>query len=181
MPYARVYFIDGTDTVKLTCDALGNFYWYAPRKPHKFKIRAMATGFKTYEREYNDYKLDYANYIGMSLKPDVKDERELEELNKVILFPDKVQLVLRGDTVEHKMEVLKMIKEGDFVGSLLRKLPGVSTANDVLTVNGVSIHSVEFNNPKYVYKGKTIYYSKQILLDDVKRVNKLQKEQRKDE
>ena len=170
LPYARVWIIAGSDTIKLTCDALGLFVWKTPRVPGEYKIRAMAEGFETFE-------LSNKAFVWLGLPGDwftIFPPRVAKELNKVTIFADKVQFIVRGDTTEYKVDAFKTF-EGDWAGDLLRKFPGVSTANGVLTMNGEPIHMVDVDN------WKKFNFGMRFVWDNLRKERKLQKELQKSE
>jgi len=142
LPYAHVFFIDEEkrDTVKLACDVLGLFHWKTSRLPARLKIRVTAVGFKTFEGEYVPTK--NGNYINIRLL------QKEQELNEVIITAKKVYMVVKGDTLEYKAEAFKTL-DGDVVTDLLKKLPGVSTEDGQISVNGEPISIIRVDGKDF--------------------------------
>ena len=140
VPYAHVFFMHGKDTIPLVCDAVGTFSWGVARVPDTLQVRVTAVGYKTLDVSYSPKNQGNRLYIRM--------QQEAIALNEVIITAKKVYMVVKGDTLEYKADAFKTL-EGDFVGTLLRGLPGVVMENGCLTVNGEPIHYVHVDTENF--------------------------------
>ena len=68
-------------------------------------------------------------------------------LNHVIILDDKIQVKLGSETLEYPIGPFETLK-GDFVGNLLRRLPGFDVEKGLLTVNGKPIHYIFVDKEK---------------------------------
>ena len=146
VPYAHVFFIHGKDTIPLVCDAIGVFSWHTAHVPDTLQVRVTAIGYKTLEAHY------YPKTQGNRLL--IRIQQEAVALNEVIVTAKKVYMVVKGDTLEYKAETF-MALEGDFIGNLLKKLPGVSFENG-LTINGEPIARIYVNGEDFGGTGNVL-------------------------
>ena len=162
-PYAHVYCIIGKDTVRLTCDALGTYFWETNKLPDMIDIRVKAEGFEELmlpfeaKRERKNCIMLYVGCEGNRV------------LNEVIISSDKVEVSIQGDTTTYPVENAFKTFEGDWAGDLLRGLPGFSMENGCLTHNGQLIHRVKVN-------GFQFNELMDIIISDIERTVKKKKE-----
>lgn len=142
LPYACVCLIDGKDTVRLTCDALGRFFWKTSKIPSVLTMQVMAEGYDSGSRSFSIMEERECIFvIGLAPKT-IKNG-----LNHVIILDDKIQVKLGSETLEYPIGPFETLK-GDFVGNLLRRLPGFDVGNGLLTVNGKPIHYIFVDKEK---------------------------------
>jgi|GEM_PF-6074015 len=172
LPYARVSFIDGKDTTVLTCDAMGGFLWRTKRVPDTLWIHTEAAGYRLKWR-FVQASQSYNNWLLIATR------QILNRVNEVIVFSDKVQLVINGDTLEHRVPP---ISAGDinrvFVDSLLKNLPGASMKDGTLTVNGEPMNRLNLDSFGTVHE----FIKKEQIkdLEEIKQEEKRQKSLRKE-
>jgi len=159
VPYAHVRFIQGKDTAVLACDAMGRFSWMVERVAEVVEVRVTAIGFKPFMGRYSPKQ--HGTFIRIRMKQDVV------ALNEVIITRKKIYMIVKGDTLEYKAETFKTL-EGDFIGRLLQKLPGVSLDHGSLTVNGQPISRVYVNGSDSLFGGKLAGVLANIEADNVK-------------
>ena len=97
-------------------------------------------------------------------------------LNKVNISANKVEVTtIQGDIITYPVKNAFKTIEGDFVGNLLRKLPGFAMENGFLTLNGQPIHYIELDDYKQYdeFTKFTDAYIKQIVEQD----NEIQKKE----
>ena len=162
-PYAHVYCIIGKDTVRLTCDALGTYFWETNKLPVMIDIRVKAEGFEERVLPF-EAKRERKNCIMLYVGCE-----ENRVLNEVIISSDKVEVSIQGDTTTYPVENAFKTFEGDWAGDLLRGLPGFSMENGYLTHNGQIIHRVKVNG----FEGRELT---DIIISNIKRGIKVRKE-----
>ncbi len=139
LPYARVCVIDGKDTVRLTCDAIGTYFWETNKISDTLEFQLTAAGFPTYTKKY-PARSENRNWVNLTVVID-----STRVLNEVIISDDKVEVTIQNDTITYPVENTFKTLEGDFVGDFLRGLPGFAMENGFLTLNGHLIHRVHLN------------------------------------
>ena len=176
VPYARISFIIDEDTTTLTCDALGSFILgkKSRRVPRKLKICVEAEGFDTLEQETTPVLL--RNIWRDLWLIRLQRKESIKKWNEVIVSWSGVKIKIGDKILDYGGPAFSNF-EGDWVGNLLRKLPGlfVSTENNRLTVNGEPIYSVD------IVHWQDFDFGMKFILDDLKKKKELQKELRKSE
>ena len=145
VPYAQIcLIIDGKDTVRLTCDALGNYFWKTDKTPKTLEYHIITAGFEKCIIPHVDQLKD-ANWKNIRFVCKKHDP----PLNKVNISANKVEVTtIQGDIITYPVKNAFKTIEGDFVGNLLRKLPGFAMENGFLTLNGQPIHYIELDDYK---------------------------------
>ena len=163
LPYARVCLIDGKDTIRLTCDAIGVYFWETKKIPDTLEFHIAAAGFESIQKKY-PARREGKNWVNLMISYDSN-----KVLNEVIISSDKVEVSIQGDTTTYPVENAFKTFEGDWAGDLLRGLPGFSMENGYLTHNGQLIHRVKVNG----FEGRELT---DIIISNIKRGIKVRKE-----
>ena len=166
VPYAQICLVDGKDTVRLTCDALGNYFWKTDKIPELLEYHITTAGFEKCIYPYEP-KHEGKNWISPYVDPKKK-------LVEVIISTDKVEAILQGDTITFPVENAFKTFEGDFAGDLLRGLPDFAMQNGFLTLKGQPVDCVHL-------KGYSYRAFNQLAIDDIKRRVEIEKVARKKE
>ena len=168
VPYARISFIIGKDTTTLTCDAIGTYIWETNRARRGMKVRVVAEGFEIFEKPYLWIDINLVSLIRLQRKKSIK------KWNKVIVSRDGVQIKIGDKILDYGGPAFSNF-EGDWVGNLLRKLPGlfVSTENNRLTVNGEPIYGID------IVHWQNFEHGAKFILDNIERKKELRKNEKK--